>query len=558
MIETICNIGKVVRDIDGEMDLVDLWQKEEAGDYQLILDIDIQETSVNIESRDFEKEVFRDGLLYTQGNWFIGAVLKKESLKDSKIKDCLKFIGVPLERFSEVKSLIDSKVKDYSEVNFVVLFWKNGQKPIEISKGNFSDEIEKNGLKKVSRAGNCQICGQHTETMYDSIIYKCYTNDKDIFSNTGGLSYGICNKCIFDILYGRKHVNMFLNTWWGGSEILFLPQIYSEKIKAIFEFSNIGDIKGRNLLENLRESEADVMDEIGNCDTEVDILFFSAPKQKSEWKITYDIKNVIPSRFTKISELERKYKTKSGENLALWQVIAYLLGDFSKPSEIFNTNEAKNFLKSIFHGSKINRNLFFSHAMSKYKHDYFQGYESMFMLHRVYNFLVECGCLDKGWNFIEQSGRGYSMVKYEGLEEFFDHNKEFFDSNIKKSWFLLGRLYGKMIQESKTYKGGENKQNNESYLEKNFFFGRKYDFKTFVYFSNQCSELMYKYGVQNKGYLKDLISVSKELMGAGDSKLSNDEAKYIFFWGMQQWIGKSKDNNNSSDDNNNSSDGVDQ
>lgn len=546
MIETICNIGKVVRDIDGEKDLVDLWQKEETGDYQLILDVDIHDTFVNIESRDFEKEVFRDGLLYTQGNWFIGAVLKKESLKDGKIKDCLKFIGVSLERFDEVKSLIDSKVKDYSGVNFVVLFRKNGQKPIEISKGNFFNEIEKNGLKKVSRAGNCQICGQHIETMYDSIIYKCYTNDKEIFTNTSGISYGVCKECIFNILYGRKHVNMFLNTWWGGSEILFLPHAYNEEIKGIFEYSNIGDLsEGKNLLGKIRENESEVMDEIGKCGTEVDIVFYSA--QKSEWKITYHIKDIIPSRFTKIAELECKYQTKSGDKLALWQVLAYLLGNFSKPSEVFNTNEAKSFLKNIFHGNKINRNLFFSRAMSKYKRDYFEGYESMFLLHRTYNFLVDCDCLDKGWNFIEQNGRGYSMVKYEDLEEFFDYNKDFFDSNIKKSWFLLGRLYGKMIQESKTYKGGEDKQNNESYLEKNFFFGRKYDFKTFVYFSNQCSELMYKYGVQNKVYLKDLISASKELMGAGDSKLSSDEAKYIFFWGMQQWIGKSKDNNNSKD-----------
>lgn len=551
MIEAICNIGKTVRDIEGEIDLVDLWQKEESDDYKLIIDVDISDSSVNIDSRGFEKEVFKDGLLFQQGPWFIGALVKKDSLSDNKIKSSLEFIDVPSNKLEEVKLLLYSKIKEYDGTSFVVLFKNNGKKPIDIAKNKFLSEIEKNGLKKVTLPGNCHICNQYVDTLYDSIIYKCYTNDKNIFSNTDGLSYGICKECIFNILYGRKHVNDFLKTWWGGSEILFLPQIYSEKIKAIFEFSNIGDIKGRNLLENLRESEADVMDEIGNCDTEVDILFFSAPKQKSEWKITYDIKNVIPSRFTKISELERKYKTKSGENLALWQIIAYLLGDFSKPSEIFNINEAKNFLKSIFHGSKINRNLFFSHAMSKYKHDYFQGYESMFMLHRVYNFLVECGCLDKGWNFIEQDGRGYSMVKYEDLEEFFDHNKEFFDSNIKKSWFLLGRLYGKMIQESKTYKGGENKQNNESYLEKNFFFGRKYDFKTFVYFSNQCSELMYKYGVQNKGYLKDLISVSKELIGSGDSKLSSDEAKYIFFWGMQQWIGKSKDNNSSSD-------GVDQ
>lgn len=546
MIETICDIGKIVRETDGEIDLVDLWQKDESGDYQLILDVNISDDSVSIDSRDFEKQVFRDGLLYSQGNWFVGAVLKKESLKDSKIKDCLKFIEVPLERFDEVKSRIDSSLKDYEGVNFVILFWKNGQKPIDIVKNKFLREIEKNGLKKENLSGNCQICNEYTDTLYDSIVYKCYTNDKEIFSNTDGLSYGVCKDCIFDILYGRKHVNMFLSTWWGGSDILFLPHTYSEQVKEIFEFSKIGDLReGKNLLKQIRENECEVINEIGKCGTDIDIIFYSA--QKSEWKITYHIKDVMPSRFSKIAELEHKYQSKSGENLALWQVLTYLLGDSSKPSEIFNTNEAKNFLKNIFHGNKINRNLFFSRSMSKYKHDYFDGYGSMFMLHRTYNFLVECGCLDKGWSFVEQTGRGYSMVKYEDLEKFFDFNKEFFDSNIKKAWFLLGRLYGKMIQESKSYKGGEDKQNNESYLEKNFFFGRKYDFKTFVYFSNQCSELMYKYGVQNKVYLKDLISTSKEFMGIGDDKLSSDEAKYIFFWGMQQWIGKSKDNNNNND-----------
>lgn len=546
MIETICEIGKLVRETDGEIDLVDLWQKEESGNYQLILDVKISDDSVSIDSRDFEKQVFKDGLLYSQGNWFVGAVLKKESLKDSKIKDCLKFVDAPLERFEEVKSLIDSSLKDYGGVNFVILFWKNGQKPIEIVKNKFLREIEKNGLKKEKLSGNCQICNEYTDTLYDSIVYKCYTNDKEIFSNTNGLSYGVCKDCIFDILYGRKHVNMFLSTWWGGSDILFLPHTYSEQVKEIFEFSKIGDLReGKNLLKQIRENEYEVINEIGKCGTDVDIIFYSA--QKSEWKITYHIKDVMPSRFSKIAELEHKYQSKSGENLALWQVLAYLLGDSSKPSEIFNTNEAKNFLKNIFHGNRINRNLFFSRSMSKYKHDYFEGYGNMIMLHRTYNFLVDCGCLDKGWSFVEQSGRGYSMVKYEDLEEFFDINKEFFDNNIKKAWFLLGRLYGKMIQESKSYKGGEEKQNNESYLEKNFFFGRKYDFKTFVYFSNQCSELMYKYGVQNKIYLKDLISTSKEFMGTGDDKLSSDEAKYVFFWGMQQWIGKSKDSNNNND-----------
>jgi CRISPR-associated protein Csh1 len=538
MIETVCNIGKTVREIEGEKDLVDLWQKEENGDYELIINVDITSDSIKIDTKDFEKQVFKDGLYFAQGNWYIGALLKKESLKDNKIKDCLKFIGVPLNRFDEVKSTLDSKLKEYAGVSFVILFMKDGQKPIEISKNRFLEEIEKKGLKKVLLSGHCHVCGKYADALYDSIIYKCYTNDKGIFSNTEGLSYGVCNSCISNILYGKKHVSNFLSTWWGGSDVLFLPHTYNEKVMDIFTFKNINDFKGNKFLDNIRENETEVLEEVGKSNSQVDIIFYFS--QKSEWKITYHIRSVMPSKFTTIAELERKYKTKSGKHLVLWQVLGYLLGDFSKPNEIFNTNEAKNFLKSIFHGNNMNRNLFFSRAMSKYKHDYFNGYKSMFMIHRVYNFLVDCGCLDNGWSFIEKNEGGYYMRKYKNIEEFFDNNKKFFDNDIKKSWFLLGRLYANMIYESKKYKNEGEIDNTESYLEKNFFFGRKYDFKTFVYFSNQCSELMYKYGVQNKGYLKDLISSSKELIGVGDEKLSSDEAKYIFFWGMEQWIGKSK------------------
>lgn len=148
MIETICNIGKTIQDIEGEKDLIDLWQKEENGDYELIIDVNICDDSVSIDTRDFEKRVFRDGLLYTQGNWFVGALVKKDSLKDNRIKDSLKFIDVSLERFNEVKQLLDSKVKEYEGVNFVVLFMKNNQKPIEISKQKFLDEIEKKRIEK--------------------------------------------------------------------------------------------------------------------------------------------------------------------------------------------------------------------------------------------------------------------------------------------------------------------------------------------------------------------------------------------------------------------------
>ncbi|WP_462272607.1 TIGR02556 family CRISPR-associated protein [Methanohalophilus sp.] len=539
MIETICNIGKTVQNIDEEQDIIDLWQKEENENYDLILEIDVSGDSISVDSRDFEKKVFRDGLLYTQGNWFVGALVKKDSYKEKNIKKSLDFLDIPEEKYDNIKDTLDQKIEEYKGSNFVILFKKDGKTPVDIAKGKFLEEIEKNGLKKVNYSGYCQMCNQFADTLYDSIIYKCYTNDKNIFSNTDGLSYGICYDCLINILAGRKYIHNYLETWWGGSKMLFLPHDYNIDIKEIFENADIGDLEDRSLLKKIRESEDWVMQEIGKCHTNVDIIFFSS--QKSEWKITYHIRDVMPSRFTEIAEFETKYAA-SGYNLKLWQVLLYLLGGNSKINEIFGTNEAKNYLSDIFHGNKINRRIFFSRAMKKYRHDYYEGYKQISSIHRVYNFLVDCGCLSNGWKLVEKKKGVYEMAEYETEEQFFEENSEFFDNSVKKAWFLLGHLYNAMIYESKKYKSGDDLQNATSHLEKNFFFGRKFDFKTFVYIANQCSELMYKYGVQNKKYLNNYLSSSKELMGAGNEKIPNDEAKYIFFWGMQQWIGKSKNN----------------
>ncbi|MBM6861061.1 hypothetical protein H9X78_11350, partial [Clostridium saudiense] len=45
----------------------------------------------------------------------------------------------------------------------------------------------------------------------------------------------------------------------------------------------------------------------------------------------------------------------------------------------------------------------------------------------------------------------------------------------------------------------------------------------------------------SSGWLKGILTEAKELMADEGKKLSADEAKYIFFWGMDSYFEKEND-----------------
>ena len=132
-------------------------------------------------------------------------------------------------------------------------------------------------------------------------------------------------------------------------------------------------------------------------------------------------------------------------------------------------------------------------------------------------------------------------MKYNNISEFFETNKNFFDDDIKKAWFIMGQIYRDTINASKSYYKDKSEGNialdnkgqsyESSHLEKNFFYSRKFDNKTFILFANTCSEKLQKYGTYYSN-IKDKMNQAKEYMASSFKKINNDEAKYIFFWGL--------------------------
>ncbi|MEI3233200.1 MAG: TIGR02556 family CRISPR-associated protein [Intestinibacter bartlettii] len=397
-------------------------------------------------------------------------------------------------------------------------------------------------LNKSLKQSKCHLCGQRKKT-YDTAIYKCFTNDKEIYKNTDKYNFSICEDCLLDVLNGRNYINDILKISWIGSEVMFLPHEFNVYIKEIYEEID-NDKHITSLLAQIKEAEEEVLDEISKTNCMTDIIFFSDPKSSSEWKITYAIRDVMPSRMSIISRNISKYK-KIDAYFCLGKIMNYLC--YSDGKFDSKNKDRMRLLDIIFHGSKYSRELFFNKVMSKYKTKYFESLNNKKAtnrkyiikdIHEIYNFMCNCGCLENSWMMINEEGE---IMKYNNISEFFETNKKFFDDDIKKAWFIMGQIYRDTINASKSYykdKSGDNIESDNkgqsyesSHLEKNFFFSRKFDNKTFILFANTCSEKLQKYGTYYSN-IKDKMNQAKEYMASSFKKINNDEAKYIFFWGL--------------------------
>lgn len=549
MIEQIYNIGKVIRDIEEEKDFVELWTKDtKPMDNVIIIDINEKSKKISKELVSFYEDIYKDSLIYQQGNGHVGAGIKIENykekdsdkIKNKKLKSSLEFMELNESYLDKIWENIEEEVNKDITQSYFIMITKNNQKPREIYSDKYENKIKQTylisdqKLNKSVKKSKCHLCGLDKKT-YDTAIYKCFTNDKEIYRNTERYNFSICEDCILNILNGRSYINESLKTNWIGSEVMFLPHEFSEEIKDIYDNTIDTENKMTKLLENIKESEEEVLNEISNTKCMTDIVFFLDPKSSSEWKIIYTIRDIMPSRLSKISKFISKYK-RIDNYFCISKIISYLC--YSDGKNDSKNKDRMRLLDIIFNGNKFSRNLFFYKVMKEYKLQYFTILSSkklnnrkyvMKDIHEIYNFMCDCGCLEKPWKIINEEG---NLMKYQNRDEFFEINKQFFDTDVKKAWFIMGQIYNTTIYQSKRYKAmdSQNVSAESSHLEKNFFFSRRFDEKTFILFMNTCSEKLKKYGAYYKE-IKEDINEAKEYM-ISNTKLNSDEAKYIFFWGL--------------------------
>lgn len=519
MLENINNIGSYLKDAGGEIELLDMMVNQIGGDsMEYIMEVNVTGEGIQTELIDYRRRVVKDALFYQAGNAFLGGGIRLDFYKPSKVKAACNFCEISNKQ-EEVQKTIEGYLANGSSKTFAIIK-VDGKTPRELFEEKFLDKMYNTMYKKMEGIHICHLCGAEGEG-YNTAIYKFYTNDKELYGD-----FSICKNCIENILLARDYIEDILSSYWLGRNVMFLPHSYNDKIAKIYQFYE-GEEGVTNLLRMLRVRETKVLQRLGESKpgSLTDIVFYEKDGEKTFY-IYHQIQGVLPSRFSRVAGALEDFKLK-GIFVVLEYAAAVKIGiDSAEPTE----KEKMRIIEAIFKGRPLDRSLFFKRAMDVYKMHYMNDRHQYTMLNinRVYNFLCRCGCLEKEWNV---------MKEYKSYEELFEENRKYFDSNEKKAWFILGKSYDYMIYrlKDKTEQKAEGEESKKTSLEKNFFSSRRFSFEDFIYLSNLLEDKAIKNSRANITF-KNMMCEAKDYMAKGEQRLSQDEAKYLFFWGMNSYF----------------------
>jgi len=538
VIEQIKNIGSYSKRAYPDRNAVDSMLNEiDRGSMESILEINIEGDAIDTNIRDFDSSIAKDALFYQAGNGALGGGIRLDFYKDSKVESACDFCEVS-SRYGEIKSIIENFIKENGKNAFAIIK-VNGKTPRELFEKKFLEKMYSTAYKKVKDKHICHLCGKNGQC-FNTTTYKFYTNDKSIYGNVDNnekTGFVICEDCLTDVIVGRKYIDDYLSAYWINNNVMFLPHTYNEDSASIYETSSLNEkMEQTKFLNNIRINEEDVIGEIGKTNAVTDIVFYQ--EDSKFFYIYHVIQSVLPSRFSLVAGLLKRYSLK------LFTLFSYAAAVKITLENIETTDKERiRILDSIFSGKLIDRSSFFKRAVDVYKYHYLKDehkkYASMRTINRIYNFLCDCDCLEKGWNVLKT---------YRNYEELFDGNEAYFDTNEKKAWFILGKAYSTMIYYIKpANKDGANELESEkTSLEKNFFFARKFDFSDFVYFCNLLEDKAIKYK-KSTVFFKKMICEAKEYIANRENRLAFDEAKYLFFWGLDSYFNNEQENNNQED-----------
>lgn len=537
MILAIRNIGKYLLE-SGEATKVDiiknLVNKINGDTIKEILLINVMDNGIETEVEQFYTDIVINALYFQAGRGVKGGGVRGDFYSDdkkekSKFTDKIKKAATYCEVdawYEEIEKIILDRIENVGNDFFAVIL-KNGKYPMELYSEKFMEDFYKTDFKQLKGKHTCHLCENYGEG-FNTVTYKFFTNDKEVYGNINEKNKSgmvICKNCLNEIILGKKHIEQYHTTYWIGNNVMFVPHSYNEDIDYIYRDTALNGEENIKFLDNLKTSEGEVLEELGKGNSETDIIFFKKDGEKT-FNIFHTIKSLLPSRFAFLAERIRERKVS-----LFWLINKTSCVKVGSGGLEATDKERFRIIEQIFQGKKINRNLFFQRMMKIYKEGYYlkdNKKTSIKEINKYYNFLVDCSCLQGGFDY---------MKDYKDYSQLFDENRNYFKTNEKKAWFIVGVAYNKLNYAIKSANKDENgNKADRSSLDKNFFFARKFDFRDFITFTNLIDEKMRKYQKINTNYLKGMLVEAKELMASKENKISTDEAKYLFFWGMDMYF----------------------
>ena len=418
--------------------------------------------------------------------------------------------------------------------------------------------------------GVCSICNEKGEIYGLFRKFGFYSIDK--VGNVSGFNpneawktFPICLKCALAVEEGKKYLDGNLRGRFYGTEFYMIPKVLFDKdMERVLETY-------RELTKNTKinkiyyNTEKQLLRFLKNNDIYcyTTFMFFN---EGNDFKVLQMVEDVLPSRFSTIYNTMTKtenmpifknykinYTKELAKNKKLMEYFKSILNNKEDLEELkflfgyikeFVNNDNEVFLKlvnNIFSNEKIDYNYLINKFVPKIQSEFSNDKSIDLLAYKSYiiiNFLINLNLINNNSNNNTNNilntniegeilGNDKSVYDYSEIDEFFEGNEGFFNSNDKKAVFLTGVLVNKLL------KLQYQKRQSKPFLAK--LHGLKLDKSKVENIFKDTTQKLTEYGQEDGiNYYRTLReNIAFKFIKSGNNwNLSNNEISYIFSLGI--------------------------
>lgn len=336
------------------------------------------------------------------------------------------------------------------------------------------------GVDSIGENKRCSLCMQERKEVFGfTNIYKFYTVDNPGFV-AGGFNqelawknYPVCVECIQKLETGKEYIEKKLDFPFYGFRYLLIPKfLIKEKIGEVLdimieyrkEVKKVSfEEKSRRLLTN---AEDEILDWLSGQENymNVNFLFYDNPGGSAAFNILLFVENILPSRFNKLFQvkdsIDKRYIFKENGIEFNFRILRNFFPYEKGKKQMYN----KYFLELVyktFSGIPIDYYFILDFIMRLVRNDfiteerYNKGYfkfntlKGFLLLYYLKNLDIlknfnNGGSMETTKQFDEFNLKEFPSIK-EKIFYFFESNKDFFNSHIKRAIFLEGVLVQNLL-----------------------------------------------------------------------------------------------------------------
>lgn len=402
---------------------------------------------------------------------------------------------------------------------------------------DYSTVDKKNDVVQKDRV--CYVCGEAGRRVYGNFsLLKSYNLDKPGMI-TGGFGIGqtlknfpVCEECITAISSAYDYAKRKLSFRFCDENYLLLPCLRTgdDELAEIIvrKLEGMGNTTQISEYDKITGSQNEILEELADAGQGKDSLtltmvFFKG--KNSEWKITAEIPEILPSRISRIYSVKRTVEAddylKMGEKPFFFTF--RIIKDFSGNSGKTSQRKFMGYVDAVFSGSRISEAAFMSDVVRSIVARAKREPQKLHFMVRdalaAWQFLNQLGIFEKEVRTMSDAvGTGGKYGR------FVEAHKDFFNEQEKIAAFLTGCYVSKVL-----FAQGQNLGNSPFYKKLR---GMKLDRKRLQALYPEARNKIQQYdafGLVNE--LDPLLAIAWVECG-NDWKITDDEATLSFTIGL--------------------------